>query len=173
MRTTVLGVLAGMGLAIMGCERPDETGPPTVRLGEDVCAECNMIISDRRWATATILQGPRGPEARLFDDYNCQVNYENAHGGETIMARWSHDHGGGGWLPTENATFLISDTLRTPMGSRMAAFSDANGARAAGATTPGDVAPFDEAWKRLGHAVLLEEHKNGTADAPGADAPPG
>ncbi|MCW5777376.1 MAG: nitrous oxide reductase accessory protein NosL [Phycisphaeraceae bacterium] len=160
---TMLLASAALGLGACGNQTAD--GPPAVRLGHDVCAECNMIISDGRWATATIVPGPRGPEPRLFDDFNCQVNFENEHADTEIVARWSRDHATGAWLRTENAQFVFSRDLRTPMGSNAAAFgsrSDADAALAALAAqrppTPdsppaGDVVPFTAAWKRLGSAA--------------------
>lgn len=150
-RTTALLIIA-LAIAMVACDRNDALGPPAIRLGEDVCVECNMIISDRRWATATIVQGSRGPQARLFDDFNCQANYELGHGEESILARWSHDHASGQWIRTEAANFLITDTMRTPMGSRMAAFRDLSEAMDAKTQTPGEVADFLTAWKHLGHA---------------------
>ncbi|GIK18477.1 MAG: hypothetical protein AMXMBFR77_00530 [Phycisphaerales bacterium] len=151
-------------LSLGGCGNQATDGPPAIRLGYDVCAECNMIISDARWATATIVPGPRGPEPRLFDDFNCQVNFENEHAGE-IIARWSHDYATGAWLKTETAQFIFSRDLRTPMGSNAAAFGARSDADAVLATlaaqrppTPsgapsGDVVPFAAAWKRLGSAA--------------------
>lgn len=160
--TTVL--VSAAGLALAGCGQRPADGPPAVRLGHDVCAECNMIISDARWATATIVPGPRGPDARLFDDFNCQVNFENQHADAEIIARWSHDHSTGEWVKTEEAHFLFSPHLRTPMGSNAAAFSARSGAEATLTAlvaqhppTPngpqaGDIVNFTAAWKLLGSA---------------------
>lgn len=107
-----------------GCGRVDAAGPPTIVLGDTVCDECGMIVSDARFATATVVEGPRGAEARAFDDFNCQINYERAHPAEPVTARWSHDYLSTAWMPTEDASFLRSPGLRTPMGSGVAAFAD-------------------------------------------------
>lgn len=159
-------LIPAAGLALVGCGDQSADGPPAVRLGHDVCAECNMIISDARWATATIVPGPRGPEARLFDDFNCQVNFENQHVDAEIIARWSHDYVTGAWLKTEEAHYLFSRHLRTPMGSNAAAFSARSGAEAAlsllatqHSPTPddaqaGEIVDFATAWKRLGATEL-------------------
>ncbi|HRQ72425.1 MAG TPA: nitrous oxide reductase accessory protein NosL [Phycisphaerales bacterium] len=157
---TMLLASAALGLGACGNQAAD--GPPAVRLGHDVCAECNMIISDGRWATATVIQGPRGPEPRLFDDFNCQVNFENEHADTEIVARWSHDHASAVWLRTESAHFLLTRDLRTPMGSNAAAFAGRTDAEAAAAAlaaqraegqdsaTAVEIVPFATAWKRLG-----------------------
>lgn len=139
-------------LTLCGCDNSASDGPPSVRLDDSVCAQCNMIVSDERWATATMVEGPRGPEARLFDDFNCQVNFEVENPDATILARWSHSHATREWVSTESAYFLMSPNLRTPMGSRIAAFASSDEANQAKAELAGDVMAFDIAWKRLGFA---------------------
>ncbi len=145
----VLGCFGALML-ISGCDQQTADGPPAIRLGDSVCDQCNMIISDERWATATIIEGQRGPEPRLFDDFNCQVNHENEHPEFTILARWSHDHATLEWLHTEDSHFLLSPSLRAPMGSNIAAFSSQSAAETANAEQAGEVLTFESAWKRLG-----------------------
>lgn len=135
---------------LSGCDNQVSEGPPTVRLGDSVCVQCNMIISDERWATATMVEGPRGPEARLFDDFNCQVNYEMENRDVPILARWSRSHATREWVRTEDAHFLISPNLRTPMASKVAAFESLTEADAAKAELTGDVVNFESAWEHLG-----------------------
>jgi len=137
-------------LLLVGCSEQAADAPPAVRLGDSVCDQCNMIISDERWATATVVEGPRGPEARLFDDFNCQVNYEIEHPDAEVLARWSHSHTTHDWIRTESAHFLMSPNLRTPMGSKAAAFASAAEAEAAETELDGDVMLFEVAWSRLG-----------------------
>jgi len=153
--------IASLSITLMvlnACDDQAADAPPELRLGEDVCVQCNMIISDVRWATATIVEGPRGPEARLFDDFNCQVNFEIENGGLGIEARWSHDHETSRWLPTHEAAFLMSPSLRTPMGSGTAAFTSTEAAAAAASEAPGDVVDFKAAWQRLGHTGVPCHH---------------
>lgn len=155
----VTGIVALGLLPIAGCDRGSADGPPNLRLGEDVCVQCNMIISDVRWATATVVEGPRGSEARLFDDFNCQINFEVEHQDVVIVDRWSHDHATSQWMPTSEATFLMAEKLRTPMGSRMAAFADAQSADKAASNVPGDILNFETAWQRLGYAGVPCHHE--------------
>ncbi|MEQ9617113.1 MAG: nitrous oxide reductase accessory protein NosL [Phycisphaerales bacterium] len=137
-------------LALVGCAEPDPDAPPTVLLGDSVCVQCNMIISDERWATATVVEGPRGPEPLLFDDFNCQVNYEAEHPDRVVLTRWSRCHSSGEWMRTEDAHFLMSPNLRTPMGSMTAAFETEDAAGRTRSQLEGDVMTFEIAWKRLG-----------------------
>lgn len=151
-RLVTIASLSVWVLALSACDDRAADGPPDLRLGEDVCIQCNMIISDRRWATATIVEGPRGPEARLFDDFNCQVKYEVKNDKQAVVARWSHDRGTSQWLSTEEATFMMADKLRTPMGSRAAAFASPEAAAEAARTESGEVLAFDVVWMRLGYS---------------------
>lgn len=138
--------------ALSACDPESAGGPPEVRLGDSVCQQCNMIISDDRWATATIIEGPRGPEPRVFDDFNCQVNYENERPDAVVVARWAHDFDTREWIRTENSRFLMSPALRSPMGSKVAAFATKAAATDAQRQLRGDLMTFDVAWRRLGHA---------------------
>ena len=137
-------------LLIPGCENQTAVGPPAVLLGDSVCRQCNMILSDERWATAMIVEGPRGPEPRLFDDFNCQVNYEVENPELVVLARWSHSYATRRWIHTEEAGFLLSPNLRTPMGSQVAAFASPSELENAKAELAGEAMTFDVAWNRLG-----------------------
>ena len=159
---------------LSGCGRGSSDGPPQMRLGDTVCDQCNMIISDVRWATATMVKGTRGTEPRLFDDFNCQVGYEVAHPELAVVSRWSHSYTTGEWIGTERAGFLMSPKLRTPMGSFVAAFGSVPEAEEARAGLPGDVMTFEIAWKRLGFAgacLHTEETEMAPAEQENDDGP--
>lgn len=157
MKTLARIAFVSIAGALASCGQDDAQGPPTVRLGDSLCAQCNMIISNERWATATIIDGPRGGEPRLFDDFNCQVNFEAARPDLVVLARWSHDYRGSGWLRTEEARFLMSPALRTPMGSQVAAFASPAEAQVARSDLTGDLMDFKTCWARLGFAGACHE----------------
>lgn len=136
-------------LFMTACKENDPLGPPAIRLGDSICDECGMILSSRPYATATIVRGPRGPEPRLFDDFNCQVHYEKSHADEEVLARWSHDYAGSDWMKTEQAHFVHSPALRTPMASQVAAFRDRSGAEALHGSVGGEIHDFDAMWRLL------------------------
>lgn len=138
-----------IAMLLAGCGGADPDRPPEVRIGDSVCAECNMIISDERWATVTVIEGPRGPTPLLFDDYNCQVNHETRNPDMTILTRWSHSHASGEWIRTNDAVFLASPQLRSPMGSGVAAYADRDEAAGSQSELGGELMGPDEAWERL------------------------
>lgn len=117
----VIPILAAMVLS--ACRHDDPNAPPAIVLGESVCAECGMIISDDRFGVATIVDGERGVETLLFDDFNCQFNHERDRSELVIVRRWARDHGARAWVDPDRAFFVLAPTLRTPMGSHLAAFA--------------------------------------------------
>lgn len=123
-------LLVTAGSVLVSCGGPSPDGPPVVVVGDDVCASCNMIISDERFACASVAETDRGSVPRLFDDLNCQIAYERAHPDERFGHRWVHDYAGGGWITAEDATYVRSGALRTPMASGTAAFASPDDARA-------------------------------------------
>lgn len=144
MTRQILALGAAVLVAPMGgCDRETPDATPAIALGEDVCNECGMIISDERFAAATIVEGPRGPEPRLFDDYNCQINYDITHPDDRIVTRWAHDYADATWVPTEHAWFVHSPALHTPMGSQTAAYKAHDAAEQAASELGGDLLDFD------------------------------
>lgn len=166
-------LLGGVLTASTGCDRRASDGPPTLRLGDSVCVQCNMIISDERFATATIVEGPRGPEARLFDDFNCQVNYEVEHATQRVLQRWLHDHANARWLRAARAHFVMAPALRTPMASHTAAFAAREDAESVAADMSGEVLNFVTAWRRLEFAGVCctAEHHEDQEDKGDTDEP--
>ncbi len=167
MRSVALASIAVAALfVIVGCDERSATGPPSVRLGDSVCAQCNMIISDERWATATIIEGPRGGEPRLFDDFNCQVAFESEHPDTAALARWSHSFTTSEWIQTQNAYFLMSPNLRTPMGSQVAAFATQAELDGARRELTGNEMTFDGAWRHLSRAHTTNADSSNEGDTP-------
>lgn len=110
--------------ALAGCRQADPNAPPAIVYGESTCVECGMIISDDRFGVATVIAGDRGNETLLFDDFNCQFNLENRRANLVVVRRWARDHGSRAWIDADSARFVLARSLRTPMGSHLAAFKD-------------------------------------------------
>ena len=99
-------------------------------LGDSTCIECGMIVSDERFGTATIVEGDRGSQALIFDDFNCQKNFELKHTELEIITRWSRDYETLEWFHTDEGWFVASIHIRTPMASNIAGFDSIERARA-------------------------------------------
>lgn len=105
-----------------------------------------MILSDERFATATLVEGDRGPEHRLFDDFNCQINFEAGGAPSPVLERWVHDHETRVWVRAASATYVRSPQLRTPMASEVAAFTTREDATRAASELDGEVLTFHDLW---------------------------
>jgi copper chaperone NosL len=125
-RRFVLGVLLAP-LALLACGV--EPGP--VHVGSDECAHCSMMISDRRFAAQVLNTKGR---AWKFDSIECLRGFLAT--GELqpadIHSAWVADSDAPEqWLRADDARFLHSAGVRSPMGGGLAAYADAAAARSA------------------------------------------
>lgn len=121
----------------------DPYAPPAIVYGEDVCDHCGMILSDERFACATIVDAGGRTEPRRFDDIGDMFAYHGGHP-ELAVAKWYvHDHDSLVWLDAKAAHFVRGTGVRSPMGSGIAAFAEAGRAAAFAAEVGGVVAAFD------------------------------
>ena len=93
-----------------GCGRDSNT--PWIRLGEDACDECHMIISELK--DAAVLRTAEGMEYR-FDDLGCFLNFLKRFNG-AIESKYVYDYFRGEWIHPEEAIFIQSAEYHTPMG---------------------------------------------------------
>ncbi len=118
-------LLALLALAACG-GGVDTTQPPEILYGQDVCDECDMIISEEKYASAYwTAEG----EARRFDDVGEMLVFM-ARNPEATASVWVHDIHSAAWLPAEEAWFVMNSGLRTPMGTGIAVLADEQSARA-------------------------------------------
>ena len=96
-------------VALAGCAAQN----PAIAFGVSGCAECRMVISDRRFGA--VLVTARGRELQ-FDSIECMKRYrERTH--VPVKATWVVNANAPGTLiPIETATVAESNLLRPPMG---------------------------------------------------------
>ena len=118
-RWLVLCLLLLLALAACG-GGADTTQPPEILYGQDVCDECDMIISEEKYAAAYwTAEG----EARRFDDVGEMLVFM-ADNREPTASVWVHDINSAEWLLAEEAWFVMNSGLRTPMGTGIAVTAD-------------------------------------------------
>ena len=120
--------------------RSDEPQPPEIIYSQDVCDGCDMIISDPKYAAATILING---ETRKFDDIGEMLAYHMDHPEAQVKVWFVHDHDSEKWVRGETAFFVRGD-LTTSMGDSIAAFTDRAAAEAFAAEVNGKVYSLDE-----------------------------
>ncbi len=105
-----------------------------------------MIISDERFATSTIIVNERGHQPLLFDDFNCQINFEHKMPELEVVNRWSHDYLSSGWIETDAGWFVHSMQIRSPMASGLAFFETRSEAESFAKTLSAEVFNQESAW---------------------------
>jgi copper chaperone NosL len=109
-------------------------------LDEDACSHCRMAISQREYAAELVT--PQGL-VELFDDVGCLAAWLREHGRPEGAALFVVDFASGEWLAAEEATYVVSPALPTPMRSGLAAFGDPAAAEAATAELGGETAGWE------------------------------
>jgi nitrous oxide reductase accessory protein NosL len=140
-KLTLISLITTLSL-LSGCGETDPDAPPEIRLGDSICLECGMIVSDERFGTATVVEGDRGSQAIIFDDYNCQKIFELKHKDLKVVTRWSRDYETLEWFRTDEGWFAQSPQIRTPMASHVAGFASNESALAFASTVDGQVITF-------------------------------
>lgn len=131
-------------VVLTGCSK--QRIEPVAINPEDMCNYCKMAISDKRFAAEFI---DRDGQALKFDDLGCMLDYIKEKGNkEQVAAHFVMDFDTRQWLKTEDAFFVNSSELHSPMGGNMAAFSDEAKARAAAEKFGGKLLRFNDLLAR-------------------------
>jgi len=146
-RSAFMGSAIGAAAALLSACRPAElSGPPTIRLGRDLCAGCGMLISEDRCSCALLVAQDGARAHLLFDDLGCLLDYRADHPQTVVADVFAHDYTTGQWVPALTASYLSAtspSSLNTPMGSGIVAFASRAQAEAQQRTTGGDLVSFD------------------------------
>ena len=132
MRYRLLLLLLLSALLLTACARGATTAaPPEIRYGEDTCTECNMIISDPRYAAGYAHELSTGRyESLAFDDIGDLLAHLEKHRERKVVAWYVHDYTTAEWLDATTAYYVLSDEIHSPMGHGIAAHATHDGAEA-------------------------------------------
>jgi copper chaperone NosL len=144
MKQTVISLLI-LGLilaALAGCNPKSKSPqPPEIHYGQETCSACGMVIDDPRFAAATLLENG---EYLKFDDAGEMLAYFKKHPQTQVAAWFVHDYPSQSWMRGEEAFFVQSTSLQTPMGSRVATFASRAEAEAFAVERDGEVFSLDQ-----------------------------
>ncbi|TFG48718.1 MAG: hypothetical protein E4H38_06045 [Gemmatimonadales bacterium] len=110
MRRWTLLVLLGVVACGPGTPRP-------IAYGAEPCTHCHMTISDPRFVAEAVLTTGK---VLAFDDIGCLATWLGT-AQEPVETVWVASFTDHEWLRAEEATFLRTDSLRTPMASGLIA----------------------------------------------------
>ena len=109
---------------------------------EDMCAYCKMAISEKRYAAELIDSEGAGFK---FDDIGCMANFIK--GQKTVMkveAFYVTDFDDGQWIKADDAYFVRSSELATPMNGGIIAFKNQSHAQEAISKYSGKLLSFKD-----------------------------
>ena len=141
MRGQWLAVLAPLALAALACARP---APRPIALGQENCRHCHMTISDPRFAAELVTTKGR---VYVCDDVGCLTAFvrQGKVPASQVHSLWVYDYlEPDSLLDARRATYLRSDSLRTPMASGLAALRPGAAADSLRARLGGDLLSWDQ-----------------------------
>jgi copper chaperone NosL len=152
-----LPILLLLGVALVtGCAPK----PDAVHWGLEECAQCQMVISDERFAGQLV---DRRGKTYKFDAIECMAAFVDggALAAGEIHSLWIAD-GRDSWVAVEDAAFLYSENTRSPMGGGYTAHADGDAARRLQAEVGGELMT----WQQVRDRVALTGHEHGAQDMP-------
>jgi len=98
--------------------------PEAIEYGKDQCSFCKMNIVDQTHSAQMVTT--KGKQFK-FDSIECLVNYLDQNKEEKTALLLVADYGNPGEMTeAENATYLITPAIKSPMGANLSAFSAKN-----------------------------------------------
>lgn len=137
----VKNVLNASGIAVfiaLYCGACRQGPPQPVEIQpEDVCARCKMAISERRYAAEFVT---RDDAAYKFDDIACMLSgFRERQTRRDVAAVFAVDYQTRRWVNAQEAFFVRSQSLKTPMGGGIVAFQEKSRAEAASRQFQGEL----------------------------------
>ncbi|MGI9548058.1 MAG: nitrous oxide reductase accessory protein NosL [Flavobacteriaceae bacterium] len=100
--------------------------PQPISYGSDTCQFCSMTIVDKQHGSEIVTKKGK---IYKFDAVECLLNYRKQNGDQEIgMYLCNHYTNPGELIPVEDAIFLISEGIPSPMGAYLTAFDSENSA---------------------------------------------
>lgn len=142
---TGLSTAAMIALLLSSCT----TEPQPFAIGKDLCDDCKMTIMDPKFGGELLTKKGR---IYKFDDIHCMANFLNESKvaqkdiAQTLVINFK---GNQQFLNAKEAHFLVSEKIKSPMGSNTAAFADKAAAGEAMTQTGGQMKSWDELLRSL------------------------
>ncbi len=139
-------LLAAVSLLLVGCrDRPE-----AIDYGIDECAHCKMLISDKQFGAELITVKGR---IYKFDSIECLAGYyRTAVRPEDVRSLWTIDYAHPGeWVEAEQALFLHSPDLPSPMGLYLSGFGNVKDLETVKENRGGRILNWTEVVQFVGH----------------------
>lgn len=160
-RLIVHTFMLALCLPLASCGDDPTLDPPAVRWGQDVCAECGMILSDDRYAAAVVAIHDGERHEYLYDDLGEMLAHPPRT--EGAVKQWARDMRSRQWIDASTAHYIRSRRLHTPMGYGVVALNDLQDAEALRDETGGELLSLNDLSDtgRLGRdAARADQHRH-------------
>lgn len=124
-RRTLIKGLLGLPLG-SGALQPVLAAAQPLRVGLDACPYCNMTILDARYAAQMVTSTGK---VYNYDDVGCLLDHLLGYGGPKVTPKELYvadfaasERKEARFIPVQQAYFLFSERIRTPMGVGLLAF---------------------------------------------------
>lgn len=133
---------------IMGCEPT----PQPINLGSDQCVYCRMLITDQEFGSQILNTQGRSFK---FDSVECMAAFDLTDKSENIHSKWVPEFlARDNWLRAEEAYYLHSETLRSPMGLYLTSYSSREDAEQMKAEYGGEIVNYQKVLEIVRSAWL-------------------
>lgn len=127
---------------LTGCE----VQPVPIEFGKEECSFCKMTIVDRQHAAQLVTK--KGKQFK-FDAIECMLNSLNQkHNAQENQIYLVSDYGKGTMTKAEDATYLVSQAIKSPMGAFLSAFSSRTEAMITNDQHGGEIYTWEEIKKK-------------------------
>ncbi|HLE25758.1 MAG TPA: nitrous oxide reductase accessory protein NosL [Thermodesulfobacteriota bacterium] len=124
-------------LLIIGCQ--SENTPVSINKGTDMCEYCRMMIDDFHYSAEIVTKG----KVHKFDDIGCMMAYAQSNDLSLDKAHfWVMDFDSATWIKGDEAYYVLSPGIHTPMGYGIIAFKDQIKAKETEDKSKGEVKEF-------------------------------
>ncbi len=153
-KAVIISVL--LALTLGACGTTAANGPPEIDYGRDICEQCGMSIDDERFAAGYRLSD--GTE-RIFDDVGGLLVFGKDSAELDDAEVWVHDYASEMWVRSEDAYFVQTNEVTSPMGFSILCFSDEDRAASFAVKAGDDVLTWDSVL-----ALPIEMRQPGNTD---------
>src|SRR6266511_182223 len=130
-----------IGVTVLANCQKQSVGPVALA-PEDMCSYCKMAISEKRYAAELI---DSEGQAFKFDDIGCMANFiKSKRNASKTIAYFVMDYDERQWIKAEEAHYVRSSELSTPMNGGLIAFNTEAKAQEAGGKFHGKLLRFKD-----------------------------
>jgi copper chaperone NosL len=137
----------GLIFIVLLCAGCSSSQPEAVPIQpEDMCSYCRMAITSKHFAAELITSDEK---VFKFDDIGCMLNFvDTKTAGKQITALYVADFNSQQWIPAEQAHYVSTDKVQTPMNGNFLAFENPKDASEAASKYEGRLLNFADLKKQ-------------------------